>query len=208
MADARTERLRAAAADLRAAAHGLLRATDLLRLLRESVGEPILHGSVALDLMVWPDIDIHVALAPDEGARMQQVLPVLCEAFEGAGHRVRQATYLDDYVPPGPHPLGAGIYCGIQTVERSGAERHWKCDVWGWEPADFRGRTERFDAMGAALAKTDRDLVLRLKAEARARPGCYGEKVFSVDVYDFAIAGAGETLDGLEAFAAARRPPA
>lgn len=41
-------------------------------------------------------------------------------------------------------------------------------------------------------------MILRLKHEARQRPDYYGVMVGSFDIYEFALAGAGETLDDLE----------
>ena len=48
------------------------------------------------------------------------------------------------------------------------------------------------------MSRCDRDLILRLKTEARERPGYYGVMVQSFDIYQFAIQGAGDTLDELE----------
>ena len=62
--------------------------------------------------------------------------------------------------------------------------------------ADFR--QARDANLRADLDRCDRDLILRLKHEARERPGYYGVMVGSLDIYQFAIAGAGETLDDLE----------
>ena len=50
----------------------------------------------------------------------------------------------------------------------------------------------------AELANADRRQILKLKAEARARPNYYGSVVGSMDIYRFVIAGAGATLDELE----------
>src|SRR5262249_55444219 len=60
------------------------------------------------------------------------------------------------------------------------------------------------------LAKADRDLILRLKTEARERPNFYGVVVGSFDLYRFAIARAGSTLDELVDWVrstAAQSPP-
>lgn len=57
----------------------------------------------------------------------------------------------------------------------------------------------------ADLAGADRDLILKLKTEARARPDYYGRVVTSFDVYRFAIAWAGESLSELETWVANQR---
>jgi len=71
-------------------------------------------------------------------------------------------------------------------------------DIWGWEPLDFQVRLSRDDNLRVDLARADRDLILRLKAEARARPGYYGVTISAFDIYQFAIANAGTTLRELE----------
>lgn len=199
---AEVERRRANAAGLRQAARALLSATGLLELLAAQVGPPILVGSVALDLMVWPDIDIHMPLAHAERERMIGLAPRLLPRFEAAGLAVRELHYLDDHVEP--HPLGAGLYCGVRLVERA-TRRKWKCDIWGWDPQDHARRQQEWRGLVEALAGADRDLILRLKEEAREKPGCYGQAVTSIDLYRFAIARAGTTLEELEAFARASR---
>lgn len=198
-----TDRLRAKAAELREAAEALLTRTGLIDLLAERVGPPVVVGSVALDLMSWPDIDIHIPLAYPNRWRMPDMIPDLYRRLETAGLAVHRVQLLDDYIDP--HPLGAGLYCGVQLVERTSAVRAWKCDIWGWEPDDFVRRQMNWDTLVANLAGADRDLILRLKDEARAKPGLYGERVTSMDLYLFAIARAGTALGELEAFAEKRR---
>jgi len=197
------ENLRENAAVLQKAARSLLGDTGLLQLLGDTFGPPEVVGSVALDMMTWPDIDIHLPLAYADRRRLPDLMPTLYARFDSAGFAVHRMNFLDDYVDP--HPLGAGLYCGIWLVERSTERRPWKCDIWGWEPADFERRQERWRKLVADLAGADRDLILRLKDEARGRPGCYGDRVASMDLYVFAIEHAGETLDQLEAFAERRR---
>lgn len=61
-------------------------------------------------------------------------------------------------------------------------------------------RQARDDNLRLDLANADRDLILRLKHEARARPDYYGQRVTSFDIYQFAIEGAGSSLEELEAW--------
>ena len=55
---------------------------------------------------------------------------------------------------------------------------------------DFSLRTD--------LQACDRDLILRLKTEARERSNYYGVIVTAWDIYQFVIAGAGTSLSALE----------
>ncbi|MBK8084484.1 MAG: hypothetical protein IPK28_12095 [Devosia sp.] len=103
------------------------------------------------------------------------------------GLMLHKAHYLNDYVDP--HPLGAGLYWGLEFKDF--ADNLWKWDVWGWEPFDFAVRQARDANLRADLSACDRDLILRLKHEARAREGYYGQVVTSFDIYQFALAGAG-----------------
>jgi aminoglycoside 6'-N-acetyltransferase I len=123
-----------------------------------------------------------------------------------AGFRLHRGQFLDDYVDP--HPLGAGLYWGLELRDREGMA--WKCDLWGWEPADYLRRGERDRALREALAGADRDLILRLKSEARERPNFHGVVVGSFDIYRFVIARAGTTLDELVAWvrSSVSQPPA
>jgi hypothetical protein len=109
---------------------------------------------------------------------------------------LHRATYWNDYVDP--HPLGAGLYWGIEFRDFDG--HPWKCDLWGWDPFDFAIRDARDDSLRLDLSRADRDLILRLKTEAREREDYYGKVVGSFDIYQFAIARAGTTLEELEAW--------
>jgi hypothetical protein len=118
--------------------------------------------------------------------------------FEGVGLTLHKASYLNDYVEP--HPLGAGLYWGIEF--RDFSDHAWKVDLWGWEPLDFQVRLSRDDSLRVDLARADRDLILKLKSEARSRPGYYGNIVSSFDIYQFCIDGAGDSLTDLESWKA------
>ena len=116
------------------------------------------------------------------------------EFFDAIGMPLHEATYLNDWVDP--HPLGAGLYWGLKFKDAKGDA--WKLDLWGWDPFDFAVRQARDDSLRVDLKTCDRDLILRLKAEARGRDNYYGVRVTSFDIYQFAIAKAGDSLSALE----------
>jgi hypothetical protein len=188
---------------LQAEAEALLAATDLLPLFEAHYGRAALTGSARYGLMVWRDIDIHMPVPPERRLEHAALLPEIGRRFEAAGCRIHKAQFLDDYVDP--HPLGAGLYWGLEF--RDAANQPWKADLWGWAPHDFERRQARDRALIEALAKADRRLILRLKTEARARAGYYGQglAVGSMDIYRFVLAGAGESLGALEAWKAQNR---
>jgi len=57
--------------------------------------------------------------------------------------------------------------------------------------------------LASALSSADRDLVLRIK-DAASRRASYRDTVTGVDVYAFALADAGSTIDDFDAFLARR----
>lgn len=181
---------------LRQEAAALLERSGLLALLQGHFGEVTVTGGAGYDLMVWRDIDIHMPVPAEAWAEWAALGGEIAAALAEAGFTLHKAQYLNDYVDP--HPLGAGLYWGIEFQDRAG--HTWKCDIWGWEPFDFAVRQARDANLRADLAAADRDLILRLKHEARAHEGYYGAIVSSFDIYQFAIAGAGETLEELEAW--------
>lgn len=184
------------AARLREEAGSLLAESGLYRLLQSRFGEVVVTGSAGYDLMVWRDIDIHTPVESGAWADWANLGGEIAALFASAGLTLHKAHYLNDYVDP--HPLGAGLFWGIEFHDGSGTP--WKCDIWGWDPFDFAVRQARDDSLRIDLSHADRDLILRLKHEARAREGYYGAIVTSFDIYQFAIAAAGETLEELEAW--------
>lgn len=191
------EKLRAAtAAALKQKAGEIVARTGLMALFDQWFGTSALTGSAGYDLMVWPDIDIHMPVAPERRAEYLSLITEIDERLTAAGLRLHKAQFLDDYVDP--HPLGAGLYWGVEI--RDTEETPWKLDLWGWAPEDYVRRQARDAELRQRLALADRDLILRLKSEARARPGYYGAIVTSWDIYHFVLAGAGDSLAALEAW--------
>ena len=184
----------ATASQLRAEAHALLANSGLFALLQRSFGDPTVTGSAGYDLMVWRDIDIHLAVEADRWRDWMAFGGSLAKLFNDNGMPLHRATYLNDWVDP--HPLGAGLCWGLEFKDKSG--NPWQVDIWGWDPFDYAVRQARDFSLRTDLAACDRDLILRLKTEARARDNYYGVRVSSFDIYNFCIAGAGNSLSGLE----------
>lgn len=185
---------------LQAEARAIIGSAGLLDLFRSRYGDAALTGSALYGLMVWPDIDIHMPVPAEAHLEWSGLLRDIAERLESGGCRLHKAEYLDDYVDP--HPLGAGLYWGLRFRDPTGKE--WKSDVWGWDPLDYAIRQARDAELRTALDATDRELILKLKTEARARENYYGLIVGSWDISQFAIARAGTTLAELEAWKRAR----
>jgi hypothetical protein len=182
------------ARQLRDEARQVLADTGLFALLTDRFGEPTVTGSAGYDLMVWRDIDIHLPLEAERWGEWMAFGQDLAAQLHSVGLALHKATFINDWVDP--HPLGAGLYWGIEFKDIPA--NSWKLDIWGWDPFDFAVRQARDFSLRTDLAACDRDLILRLKTEARERDNYYGVKISSWDIYQFAIQKAGDSLSALE----------
>ncbi len=182
------------ARQLREEAHQLLTESGLFALLAETFADPTVTGSAGYDLMVWRDIDIHMAVDAERWEDWMAFGGTLVRHFADIGLPLHEATYINDWVDP--HPLGAGLHWGLKFKDAKGDP--WKIDLWGWDPFDYAVRQARDFSLRTDLAACNRDLILRLKTEARARDNYYGVRVTSFDIYQFVISGAGDSLSALE----------
>ena len=179
---------------LREEVRQVLAETGLFALLADRFGQPTVTGSAGYDLMVWRDIDIHLAIEADRWPDWMAFGGDIAAQLESVGLSLHKASYINDWVDQ--HPLGPGLYWGIEFKDF--ARNPWKLDIWGWDPFDYAVRQAREASLRADLAACNRDLILRLKTEARERDNYYGVKVTSWDIYQFCIAKAGESLSALE----------
>ncbi|HVY51965.1 MAG TPA: hypothetical protein VHA07_10460 [Devosia sp.] len=186
------------ARQLREEARQLLTETGLFALLEDRFGEPTVTGSAGYDLMVWRDIDIHLAIEGERWADWMAFGGDLAAQLESVGLGLARATYANHYVEP--HPFGPGLSWSLEFRDFAGSP--WTVDIWGWDPFDYAVRQARDFSLRTDLATADRDLILRLKTEARMRDNYYGVRISSLDIYQFAIAKAGDSLSALEAWKA------
>ncbi|HSN12383.1 MAG TPA: hypothetical protein VLS51_09770 [Propionibacteriaceae bacterium] len=184
-----TDGLRERARALRSEAMRLLEgpAGDVLR---DAFGEVTVAGSVSLDLMAWRDIDLFVHLEAADAPRLLAVVPRFAAALAASDQPVSRIAYRDEHLEPDPaFPDVPGLYLGVMTAGG------WKVDLWGWDAVRHPAQQERHRALASSLAHADRDLVLRLKDALWGRPDYR-----SMDVYDFVLAGAGDSLEDFERF--------
>ena len=183
------EELRERADTLRAEALALVDG-PVGEVLREVFGAYEIAGSVALDLMVWRDIDLYVRAEATDAARLLAALPHLATALADAGQPVSRIAYRDEHLEPDPaFPGMPGLYLGISTAGG------WKIDLWGWDSSRFDAQHQGHRDLAAALKDADRDLVLSLKDATRDRPD-----YSSVGVYEFVLAHADTTIEDYERF--------
>ncbi|HET7723802.1 MAG TPA: hypothetical protein VFK68_04120 [Propionibacteriaceae bacterium] len=163
--------------------------------LRDAFGEVTVAGSVSLDLMAWRDIDLFVHLEAADAPRLLEVVPRLASALAAHGQPVSRIAYRDEHLEPDPaFPDVPGLYLGVVTT--SG----WKIDLWGWDAIRHPVQQQRHHELAASLAGVDRDLVLRLKDALWGRPDYR-----STEVYEFALAAAGDSLDDFVRYREARK---
>jgi hypothetical protein len=193
--------LRERAANLRSEAFRLIKGAGVLDAIHTGVGPVEVVGSVDLDLVVWPDIDLYTRLDPDEGQRLLALLPVLHERLEAQGYAVVRANFNDEYRRPG-NPYGRGLYCGLKIMPPE-KDRVWKVDLWAWDQAAFDEKLSEHQQLARDLAHADRDVILQIKDAVHQRRE-YRDTLTSMDVYAFATQGRGRTLREFDEFLAHR----
>ena len=191
---ARVNQLRERARALREEALAILDG-GVLTPLEQEIGPIEVAGSVKLDLMALPDIDLYGRLEPDEVPRLLGLVPKLAAQLERQGYDLARVAVHDEHVLPDPKfPDTPGLYGGFSFSNRKSGCL-WKLDLWGWAGAWFEQRHTHHLELFQQLKRADRDLILRLK-EAEG----YGSAFVSVDVYEFALAGEGTSLEDFERF--------
>lgn len=186
----------ATARALREEAFALLSDTRFFELLSRSFADanPIVTGSASYDLMVWRDIDIHMSLTGDRYRDWMKFGGTLLHFFDAMEMPLQEATFINDWARN--NPSDPGLCWGLGFIDLNG--NPWRLDVWAWDPFDYAVRQARDFSLKTDLHDCDRDLILRLKTEARMRDNYYGIRVSSLDIYQFAISGAGDSLSALE----------
>lgn len=167
------ERLLAGARRLREEAHALLYGKGVFDLIA-AVGPARVVGSVDLDLMTWPDVDVNVRLPHDEdvstffdlGKAIAERYPAFKMGF--SRHSIRPDV-----------PIDWGLYWGVR-IPHAGAT--WKLDLWGVGEGDFFRMADEHECLKRRLKGVDRLTVLRVKDHARRRPDYLGG--MSVRVYE------------------------
>ena len=191
---ASSETRSATARALRDEARALLADTGLFALLQDRFGEPTVTGSAGYDLMVWRDLDIDLAIDADLWRDWMAFGGDLAAQLDSVGLALHTAHYTNAYVDF--HPMGGGLHWSLGFRDFSG--NPWSVGIWGWDPFDYAVRQARDFSLRTDLNGCDRDLILRLKTEARERDNYFGIKVTSWDIYQFCIAKAGDSLQALE----------
>jgi hypothetical protein len=176
-------------------AHKLLIESGLFGLLERAFGDPMVAGSAGYDLMVWRQIDLWVPFETERASEFVGFGHELVTMFAEAKLKLPRASFFNAYLSP--HPIGAGFNWHLDFTD-TGA-RPWIVDLWAFDPFDYAARQARDFAFRTDLVVANRDLILKLKSEARERgPDYYGNRISAWDIYRFVLAGAGDSLSTLE----------
>ena len=136
---------------------------DLLPLL-QSVGRPVQVGSVALGLMVAPDIDLTILCRElDADALFNAIGPL-------AGHpRVRELHYRNDtehWNTDADYP--DGVYWGLRYRSEAGVE--WNLDLWFIQQDSRQFDLDHLEVLPPRLTPEKRIAILEIKEACLGRP--------------------------------------
>jgi hypothetical protein len=180
-----TSDLQRRAARRRQAAMGILQ--DLGLIARWAAhGTVHLVGSVALGLVVEPDIDLEIySAAPDIGKGFTVLAPLA--AFPG----MRRARFTNTLGTADP-----GLYFQLQYEQ---GDQTWKIDMW-YLAEDYPGPRgcELTGPLLSVLTPVTRDRILAIKEAARER----GEQVQGIRVYQAVLDGGITDYAGFQAWTA------
>lgn len=168
---------RAARADARLqTAHELLRALDLIQRW-SAYGEVTVVGSVGIELVVAPDIDLEIRSEEPRVADGFAVMSVLAELPQ-----VRRITYLD---ARDRHEQGQYWKLEYETPDDT-----WTVDMWVFGP-EALGGGPLTAALQQLLTPASRDTILAIKEEAATR----GERAYGYWLYQAVLDGGATSYD-------------
>lgn len=143
---------------LREEATALIHQAGLDSILRR-YGKLHYTGSYFLDLMVWPDLDIELSLAPD---------PFSLEAFFDLGREIAQAcavswmTFHNRVWFRPFEQVPKGLYWNIHVADAAFTEE-WNIDLWSLEPSVLEANWKQMQKTAAAIDEPKRSTIIELK---------------------------------------------
>lgn len=126
----------------------------LLKLIQK-VGEPMVYGSVDLDLMAYPDIDIMVKVKSEKDVlKIFSLGEKIIKKFSLAWLTFSNHKFRPD------SPMNKGFYYGIRILYN---KIIWKIDLWFYDNKTFEKKKIEYLKFKEQIEKVDRKTVLRLK---------------------------------------------
>jgi hypothetical protein len=164
-----------------------------LRALLESFGRVVVHGSYALDLMAWRDLDIY--LCPrDSGLDVS--------TFFSLGSQVAQLLrphrmHFRDETRVQTEGLPKGLYWGLHLP--GDVEPGWKIDLWAIDEEELRRLTAYQVWVAERLTPASRAAILAIKSVV-CRHSEYRRRFGAKHIYDAVLGCDVTTLDGFAAY--------
>jgi hypothetical protein len=135
-------------------------------------GEVRIVGSVELELMSWPDIDLVVFSEPN----ITNFLEVISELFPKTSvYSMNIQDFRKSIYPDRPH----GIYCGLNYLEKP--HNFWKIDIW-FLPKEEDQAIRTVKWVKERINDRDRAIILKIKNEMREKLE-FGKKISGMEVY-------------------------
>jgi hypothetical protein len=161
---------------LQAEAEMVLEELGLIRLL-SPLGSPVLLGSAAFGLMVWPDIDVTIS---SPGLTIDQALETMRPVYTHPRiKRVRYSNEAGSFNQTGLE-LHDRYYFGVYYQASTGTE--WKVDISFWLSIGEHPEPV-YEAVARQLTEETRVAILWLK-DVWYRLPTYRKQIYSVDIYD------------------------
>lgn len=145
-------------------------------------GQTYIVGSVALDLMVWRDIDLEVV--SNNVPTKENASEIAKYLFSIKG--VRKVTPIDyrrtnvSYDNTNGQYKPNGLYVGAEYIDENG--NSWKVDVW-YLTKDSANSKNKTDEILSKLNDENRKKIIDIKSQVYDNPN-YRRNVTSVDIYE------------------------
>jgi len=168
-------------------------ATEILEVRRlrstlEEYGRVVPHGSYALDLMVWRDLDLYLVPSSSiEGRTWFFVLGSRIANLLGA-HRMH---FRDETVVQ-TEGLPKGLYWGVHVPGLAGTA--WKIDIWAVENRELNRLLEYQSWVAEKLSPDSRKMILQIKAVVHKHPE-YRRSFGAKDIYEAVLNGRASNAD-------------
>lgn len=139
-----------------------------------SFGTPHIHGSYALDLMTWRDLDIYLQVDAVSESDFFMLGGKICAIFKPV-----KMSFRNELIAKTPG-LPAGLYWGVYLGnERAGA---WKIDIWAVSTSEFQKLAEYTGKIMQKLTASGISHILKIKSQCWRDPE-YRRTYNSTDIY-------------------------
>lgn len=172
---------------LRQEAENVLKTLGLIENLKQ-YGEVAIVGSVYLDLMTWPDIDIEVITKSKPTRKQASEISKLLFSKPS----IRRVTVVDETKSKG-NKKPKGLYIGPQFVDDKGTI--WKIDIWLLDTSITRSEKTTEEIKGK-LTTEKREIILEIKSNLHDNPK-YRKEITSMHIYDAVL---NKNVENMDAF--------